>query len=470
MKFRTLRFALLLLALAVLPGFAVGGSPQLVNGLVIPGETTDLYQGAAGANFNRLGGFFSDLHYDRQNGTLYGLADRGPGGGVISYETRFQKFKVNVDHKTGAISNFRLQATILFRTADGSQAFNGLSPDLLNGDKRVLGLSFDPEGITFGPQGQLYVSDEYGPSLYEFRLVETGPETIDARFVRAFTIPDNLIPREGALLNFVDGRGVLTSGRQDNRGFEGLTISNDGTTLYAILQDPLIQEGASNDGRRSRNVRLTSFDVASGQPLAQYIYQLEPIADINARIPGTANDFGATSQGRNIGVSAITTLNDTEFLVLERDNRGIGVGDPLGTVPVGSKRIYRINTAGATDVKNVSLAGTNSLPDGVTPVSKSLFLDIAGTLSNAGLPVPEKMEGLALGLLTRNGKSSTSVLFTGTDNDFSVTQDASNVQFDVYTDGSQGPIDGPSMGRSLIPTFMFSFAGEIPGYSPAPEH
>src|SRR5262249_18469159 len=135
----------LLVALLAIPAIAFS-SPQLVNGLVIPGEAIDQYQGASGANFNRLGGFFSDLYYDRQNGALYGLADRGPGGGVLPYETRVQKFKVNVDNKAGAISNFRLQATILFRTSDGSQPFNGLNPDLLNGSKSTLGLSFDPEG------------------------------------------------------------------------------------------------------------------------------------------------------------------------------------------------------------------------------------------------------------------------------------------------------------------------------------
>src|SRR5262249_7865706 len=161
-----------------------------------------------------------------------------------------------------------------------------LNPLLLNGDKSVLGRSFDPEGITFGPDGQLFISDEYGPSVYEFALVDVAPEQTEARFVRAFTIPANLIPKAGTTLDFVDGRPTITSGRQDNRGFEGLPITPDGTTLYAILQAPLVDEGASNDGRRSRNLRIVAFDVVSGLSVAQYIYQLEPIADINARIPG----------------------------------------------------------------------------------------------------------------------------------------------------------------------------------------
>lgn len=84
------------------------------------------------------------------------------------------------------------------------------------------------------------------------------------------------------------------------------------------------------------------------------------------------------SQGRNIGISAIIALDTTRFLVIERDNRGMGIdnfpNDPSGRP--GSKRVYLINIAGATDVSNVSLAGTNSLPGSVTPVTKTLFFDI----------------------------------------------------------------------------------------------
>ena len=51
-------------ALCALPAFALA-PPVLVGALTIPGEATDLYVGATGANFNRLGGPFSDLFYDR---------------------------------------------------------------------------------------------------------------------------------------------------------------------------------------------------------------------------------------------------------------------------------------------------------------------------------------------------------------------------------------------------------------------
>ncbi|ALF51674.1 PEP anchor domain-containing protein [Nostoc piscinale CENA21] len=431
---------------------------SLVNGITISANSTDLSASSINsANTNRLG-FFSDLYYDRYNNVYYSLADRGPGGGVISYNPRVQKFSLDVDQNTGAISNFQLLDTILF-TQNG-QNFNGLNPGILNGNASILGRSFDPEGFAIAPNGNFYVSDEYGPSVYEFS--PTGS------FIRAFNTPSNLIPRQSdGTINYVDGRPTISTGRQDNRGFEGVTLSPDGSRLFAMLQDPLVNEG-SPDGRRSRNLRIVEFDTNTGNSTAQYIYQLESLADINARVPD--DTFGANSQGRNIGISSITALNNNEFLVLERDNRGVGVEDPTGAIPVASKRIYKIDLTGATNVTDISLTGINDLPTGVTPVSKTLFADIAEFLRNAGQPIPEKFEGLAIGPQLADGSYA---LIVGTDNDFSVTQNGDNEQFDVCTDGinsSTVPIDsGCPTGQSLIPTFVYALnasQAELDGFVP----
>lgn len=421
---------------------------SLVNNLTIPGDSVDLLSpGTNSANVNRLAGFISDLYYERHNNVYYGLPDRGPGGGVISYDTRVQKFSLDVDPNTGAISNFQLLDTILF-TKNGDN-FNGLNPGLLNGNASILGLSFDPEGFAVAPNGNFYVSDEYGPSVYEFSRNGT--------FIRVLTSPSNIIPQQdNNTLNYVDGRPTITTGRQDNRGFEGLTLTPDGKKLYAVLQDPLVDEG-SPDGRRSHNVRIVEFDTGTGNSTGQYIYQLESLAEINDRIPGTDNDFGANSQGRNIGVSAIIALNDDEFLILERDNRGLGVEDVVGANPVASKRVYKISLTGATDVSSISLAGTNSLPADVVPVSKSTspFIDVAELLKAGGLVIPEKFEGITIGPKLNDGSYA---IILGTDNDYSVTQTGSGTQFDVCTDGTQIPIDGTCPpGTTLIPTYLYAF-------------
>ena len=437
------------LALSV-PAAAADADWTLVDVLPIPGRSTDrVAPHTNAANINRLG-FFSDLTFDARTRTWFALSDRGPGGGVIGYATRVQQLLIFTHPVSGEfIGKPIVLRTILFSDRDG-KPFNGRNPTLLNGSPHVLGKSFDPEGLAVGRDGHLFVADEYGPSLIEFDR--------SGRFVRSFTIPQNLRPVQAdAQANYADGRPTIVKGRQDNRGFEGLTFNESGTRLYGVLQDPLVNEGASNDGRRSRWVRIVEFDPASGTSTAQYAYPLESIATLNAINPATSDDFSATNQGRSIGLSAITALSDTQFLVLERDNRGLGV-DITGT-PL-HKRLYRIDLSGATNISAVSLAGSNDLPAGVRPVSKQPEADLLAALKEVGSDIPEKLEGVAFGPRLRGGGR---VALIGSDNDYSVTQSGAGEQFDVCVNPDSGaraqvPLDTscPS-GSSLIPGYLLSF-------------
>jgi hypothetical protein len=139
--------SLVVSALSIAANTTSAYAVSLESTLAIPGESTDLFPlngSSGGANINRLG-FFSDIYYDRYENVYYGLGDRGAGGGVLSYQTRVQKFSLDVDPNTGAISNFNVLKTILF-TKDGEN-FNGLNPTLLNGDAGNLGLSFDRRAL-----------------------------------------------------------------------------------------------------------------------------------------------------------------------------------------------------------------------------------------------------------------------------------------------------------------------------------
>jgi len=412
--------------------------------LEISGAATDLAN-LSGVNGNRLS-FGSDLDYDFRTQLFYGISDRGPGGGTIDWAPRVEAFSLNVGN-SGAISNFQLQKTTIFKQKNG-QVYSGLFPDRLpGGDVNTLGSALDSEGIVHLSNGHFLVSDEYGPSIYETDQ--------NGKFIRAFTQPANVTPKANGVTNYVNGRPTLTTGRQDNRGYEGLTISGDGKTAWAILQDPLVNEGDQNDGRRSQNLRIVRFDVATGQSTGQFIYQLEARANINARVPG--NTFSATNQGRSIGASSITWIGDNKFLVIERDNRGEGPDNILaGIVPSGTKRVYLVDLSGATDVSGISLAGSNSLPNGVVAGTKTLFIDIQASLLAAGLTLPEKIEGLTIGPRLAGGGFT---LILATDNDFSVTQNGSNEQFDVCTGGAQIALGGACpLGQTLVPSRLYSFA------------
>jgi hypothetical protein len=427
----------------------VSAQTVFVNGFVIPGNTLDATN-QPGANGGRFG-FFSDIYYDPTLNQWWALSDRGPGGGLITYDTRLSRFQINVHPITGEISQFRVIQTIKFSDpnnllAGPGPALNGLNPLDLNGSESVLGHSFDPEGLVIDPNtGEFIVADEYGPSVYVFDR--------EGRLVRVFDVPENLVPFVNSTVNYValrDACGDAASplpplcgangGRQDNRGYEGLAVSPDGKTLYAVLQDPLIDESGTNNGRNSRNVRIVVYDNDHASPsygtsLKQLVYQLEPQADVAARInAATPGNATATDprQGRNIGVSAIVAINDVEFLVLERDNRGIGVDDPAGARTVGSKRVFKINITGATDVTNVVL-GLNALPAGTVAVVKSpaVFLNLQLNTSLPNGEQAEKWEGLTIGPRLKGGDF---MLLAGNDNDYSVTQTGAGEQFDVYVD------------------------------------
>jgi hypothetical protein len=263
-------------------------APQFVNGLVIDANRLDASGGTL-VNDGRLG-FFSDIYYDAKRDEWWALSDRGPGGGTLRYETRVHKFKLDINMTTGEIANFQVLKTLIFRK--GGSSLDGFAPEVAG----PLDLAFDPEGIVVHPlTGHLLISDEYGPSLLEINGA--------GQVVRRYETPANLVPRNAAsgVANFASDFGN-TAGKRTNRGFEGLAISPDGRTVYAMLQSAMLDEG-SGDGRLNR---IVAFDTRTTRVKAQYAYRME-----------------GSDQGR--GISALVAINDTEFLVLERNNRGLGV-------------------------------------------------------------------------------------------------------------------------------------------------
>ncbi len=411
------------------------------NGLALAGGALDL---SSGTDVERRLGYFSDIYYDPARKQWWGLSDRGPGGGVLQYDTRVQRFEVDIS-ASGAISNFRVVQTVKFM--QGTQPFNGFAPNPTS----ALGRAFDPEGIVINPRnGNLLVSDEYGPSLYEFD--RTG------QFIRAFTTPAGLIPRNAAtsVANFAGDTGN-TAGKRTNRGFEGLAISADGAFAYAMLQSAMLNEGGG-DGVYNRIVK---FDVTTGTAVAQYAYAMDRAA-----------------QGQ--GISALVALGNDKFLVLERNNRGIGAGAALATA---DKSVYQIDLTGAVDVSSVTLPTTGAFAGAVKKGAKVMDL-AANTLTALGNKSPEKWEGLAIGPQLANGSY---VVLAGTDNDYSVTQNATGTQFDVhfrFTDADpfatsiQCPIGSTSgcfftatnapatltSAYSLVPGVLVAFTAKITDY------
>jgi hypothetical protein len=105
-------------------------------------------------------------------------------------------------------------------------------------------------------------------------------------------------------------------------------------------------------------------------------------------------------------------LNSHEFLVLERDGKGLGDGSKAVM-----KQLWAVDIAGATDVSDLS--GETALLAFAAP--KILFLDIAAEMKTKGFldtQIPSKLEGIAFGSDIVDNGSVKHTLYLGNDNDF----------------------------------------------------
>lgn len=369
-----------------------------------------------GAAANLLGGLGSGLAYASGN-TFLALPDRGPNAvpfnaavdDTVTYIPRFHTVSMDLKPNTGAGLPFTLTPTLrqttllwsltplVYGTGAGLNIGSGVPPQNNFLQHFFTGRSdaFDPnqnsgdpndarldsEGIRLSNDGfRVYVSDEYGPYVYEFdRLLGLR--------LRSFKLPEHLFVADlkpvGA--DEIAGNAI---GRTANKGMEGLAITPDGRTLVGIMQNALLQDAAAAPNL----LRIITIDVLTGKWTHEYAYLL-------------------TSGS---GVSEIVALNSHEFLVDERDGHGRGDNGSKAKV----KQIFKIDLAGAVDV-----ASMNGADAALNAVGKSLFLDVVSVLTNPPNSidptlVPAKLEGLALGPDVKQGGNTIHTLWLANDNDF----------------------------------------------------
>jgi hypothetical protein len=333
---------------------------------------------------NLAGGFGSAIAYTGRHNLYIATPDRGPADGATSYVDRVYTIRIKLN-KNGA-NDYRVTPTIEATRLlhEGKQYFTG-SATAFDATNSSDSLRFDPEGVRVSACGHsVFVSDEYGPFLYEFGLH-------NGKRLRSIALPNKfLIDRPSATPATELSGNVF--GRQSNRGMEGLAISPDGNRLYGIMQSPLIQDGGldANLSRVGVNARIVEVDLVTGA-VREFLYQLD---------------------SKSNGISEILAVNDQEMLVLERDGK-VGAA-------AAYKKIVKISLAGASDIRNVAQLPTTGTPAGVVPVTKQLFIDMLNpAFGLAGASFPEKLEGLAFGPDLDDGRH---VLIVTNDNDFNAAQ------------------------------------------------
>jgi hypothetical protein len=429
---RNFRFSLLTLALAgsltsPAHAFDLIAIGTLSGGTDLSGLTGTLENGLAG---NILGGMGSGLAWAGGN-TFIAIPDRGPNAtpfnslvdDTASFISRFQTVTMNLSGNTFAIPgstnnsvlSFTLTPTLTattllssatpltygtgalgtsssinsitgqpyslssgvpaLNTTNNTNYFTGRSDnfDPSQPSSNPNNARFDPEGVRVSNDGKsVFISDEYGPYVYQFDRA-TGQR------INAFTLPSNLAVTN---LSAVGNTEINTNtvGRVANKGMEGLSITPDGKTLVGIMQAPLEQD-------TNKNVRIVTIDIASGTT-HEYAYKLTT----------------------GSGVSEIVALNDHQFLVDERDGKGLGDGSTAAV-----KQLFRIDLTGAQDVSGIS--GDLS----AKAVGKTLVLDVVAALNAKGIAssqIPAKLEGLAFGDDVVIDGVTKHTLYLSNDNDF----------------------------------------------------
>lgn len=370
---------------------------------------------------NPLGGLGSGLAH--LSGNLFiGLPDRGPNAisynagldNTTSYVNRLQKIELKLKPtKTGSLPFLLtpklVKTTLLYSTtaltygsgmgfgvSNGAPSINTSSKYFFTGRSDNFNISknssnpdngrFDPEGIRVSKdKNDVFISDEYGPYIYQFDR-NTGQR------VSVFTLPTKFSSPNLNAVGDSEITGNIT-GRVANKGMEGLAITPDGNYLVGIMQSPLIQDGGTN----AAYTRIVKINIATGL-VNEYAYPLDNI--------------GTVSNPKYTGVSEILAINDNEFLIDERDGKGLG--DNSAAVV---KKLYRINLSNAQDVGNIT--GSANLAS--KAISKTLFLDLVAALNANGIAsidIPAKIEGMAWGKNMTIDHKAKRTLFIANDNDF----------------------------------------------------
>ncbi len=402
----------------------------LVGAGMLPADTVDFLGDTLGSfsslqiapgSWKRIG--------DHYEGVLWTLPDRGrndPAANLFfDYRGRLHRLRVSFTPANGkldlvpdgglALRDFRGQPFTGADPGAGTLIERGVVLPAPAGGVGAGKVSLDAEALQFTREGGFYVGDEYGANVYYFDKA--------GQLRGVITPPAAVTPKRGGHADFNSLQPPET-GRRNNQGLEGVSLSPDGCTLFVALQSALVQDTAAGNAAGRINTRVLVYDVSStptpSQPTAHYVVQLPAYND--------AGDGGAPN--RTAAQSEIRALDDHRFLMLSRDGAGVGA---TGKAPIVYKSILLVDVAGATNLAGgefetsaASLlqdgASTTLRPD-IVPASYIELVNMLNPvqLARFGLSVEalsEKWEAMDLAPVLEPDHPTDYFLFVGNDNDF----------------------------------------------------
>jgi hypothetical protein len=366
---------------------------------------------------------------DHYEGVLWTLPDRGandPAANLFfDYPARLERLRIRFAPGDGQVT--LIPEGGLKLTDFRGQPFTGADPDAGTLMERGMVLpapasgvgsgkvSLDAESLQFTRDGSFYIGDEYAANVYYF---DKG-----GRLRGVIQPPAAITPRRNGR-PFFGSLQAPDTGRRNNQGLEGMSLSPDGRTLFVALQSALVQDSATGNGAGRTDIRVLVYDVSRTatpqRPIAHYVMQLPAYND--------GGNGGAPN--RTAAQSEIRALDDHRFLMLSRDSAGRGAASKA---PIVYKSILLVDVAGATN-----LAGTDYetgiasllqnpastvLRPGIVPVDYVELVNMLNPvqLARFGLDVEalsEKWEAMDLVPVLEPDHPADYFLLVGNDNDF----------------------------------------------------
>ncbi|GAA5131530.1 lamin tail domain-containing protein [Luteolibacter yonseiensis] len=458
-------------------GASLGGVRIVNEGLVgvgrLTGNSEDKFGETQGAS---SGVVISDWAWNGSqfSGKLNVLPDRGYGDGISNYAARLHEvgFTFTPYYGAGPVSQNQVSMTYLdstrFTYLDGGveKFTSGLNP---TGNSTLFGgqtvgtvtaangeggpllnlLSFDAEAIYLFGDGSGFVSDEYGTYIARFNAAK--------QIVGITQLPEAARPYRPANTPNFDSVNPPTTGRRNNQGLEGMSVTPDGTRLFALLQSATVQDTDGTKQQTRNNARLFVYDIAGEKReapvlIGEYVVKLPQIdLDPNAA-PSALNGTAAQSE--------IVALGNSSFLMLPRDGNGLG---KLNSTAITFKSVQLVDFASASNILGQYDGPTDQItitPGVLRPEIKAaataevinmLQQDDLGKFGlNTTIPanantLNEKIEGMALVPDLSTEQQNDFFLFVGNDNDF---QSPNVRMLDASGKFMTGPNNTPIDGRA----------------------
>ncbi len=325
-------------------------------------------------------GGLSGIDYDRKHNIYYLISDdRSSINPARFYTAKFFFNEKGIDSVQFISVKFLLQP-------------NG---NAYPNSKQDPNLTADPEAIRYNAKTkQLLWSSEGERIVNKQKIVLEDPSvhliSTSGKYIDSLVLPSNMHMQP------------VEKGPRQNGVFEGLSFSDHYKKLFVSVEEPLYEDGARAGWKDSSAwIRIIKYDVKTKKPLAQYGYQIDPVA------------YPAYPRGafKINGVPDILAINHHQLLVLERS---FSTGRKPCTI-----KVYLAEINGADDVLNFPSLKNISFH----PLKKKLLLN----MDSLGI-YTDNIEGMTLGPKLSNGHQS--IVFVA-DNNFSKDEITQFLLFEI---------------------------------------